>query len=62
MNEFLTTLSSEQSLLWAVFVLGVVAAAALSLTLFWGTFFRAAAVLRRGLRRGSSAEEENVLP
>ena len=62
MNEFLTTLSSGQPLLWALFVLAVVAAAALSLTLFWGAFFRAATALRRGLRSGPSEEGEDVLP
>ena len=63
MNEFLTSLSSGQPLLWAVFVLAVMAATALSLTLFWGGFFRAAAVLRRGLMKGRpSAEGEDVLP
>ena len=62
MNEFLTTLSSGQPLLWALFVLAVVAAAALSLTMFWGTFFRAAVVLRRVLGVGHSAEGEDVLP
>ena len=63
MNEFLTSLSSGQPLLWAFFVLGVMAVAALSLTFFWGTFFRAAAMLRRGLRGSRSpAEGEDVLP
>ena len=61
MNEFLTNLSSGQPLLWAVFVLGVMATVALSLTLFWGTFFRAAAALR-GLRRSPPAEGDDVLP
>ena len=35
MYEFLTGLSSGQSLLWALFVLGVIAGLALLLTLFW---------------------------
>ena len=47
MNEFLTSLSSGQPLLWAVFVLGVMAAAALSLSLFWGAVLRVAGMFRR---------------
>jgi hypothetical protein len=62
MNEFLTSLSSGPTLLWAFFVLGVMAVVALSLTLFWGGFFRAAAALRRGLRGRPSSEGEDVLP
>ena len=51
MNEFLTSLSSGQPLLWAGFVLGAVAAAALSLSLFWGTLFRVAEAVT-AFRRG----------
>ncbi len=47
MNEFLAGLSSGQPLLWAVFVPGAVATAALSLTAFWGAVFRASEVFRR---------------
>ena len=61
MNEFLTDLSSGQPLLWAVFVLGVMAAVALTLTAVWGTFFRVAGFLR-GLRRRPAAGGEDVLP
>jgi len=61
MNEFLTGLSSGQPLLWAVFVLGVMAVVAVSLTLFWGGFFRVATALR-GLRRNTPAERDDVLP
>ena len=47
MNEFLTGLSSSgPPWLWGLFVLGVMAAAALSLSVFWATLFRAAAWLR----------------
>ena len=35
MYEFLTGLSSGQPLLWALFVLGVIAGLALLLSLFW---------------------------
>ncbi len=62
MNEFLTNLSSGQPLLWAVFVLGVMAIVAVSLTVFWGGFFRAAAMLRRGLRGRPSTDGDDVLP
>ena len=62
MNEFLTALSSQQPLLWALFVLAVMATAASSLTLLWGAFFRAAAVLRRRPGEGPAAEGEDVLP
>ena len=48
MNEFLTSLSSGTPLLWALFVLGVMAVAATSLTAFWGTVFRVAGMLRGG--------------
>ena len=47
-------------MLWAMFVLGVVAAAALSLSVFWGTLFRAAALLR-GRRGETAADRDNVL-
>ena len=46
MHEFLTGLSSGPAWLWALFVLGVMAAAALSLSVFWAALFRAAAWLR----------------
>ena len=48
MNEFLTTYSSEHRLLWALLIIGVVAASAIGLHLFWTAVFRAAAVLRGG--------------
>ena len=59
MNEFLTSLSSGQPLLWAVFVLAVMAAVALSLTAFWGSVFRVAGLLRRGR---TPISEDDVLP
>ncbi len=59
MNEFLTGLSSGQPLLWAVFVIGVMAATALSLSAFWGGLFRIASVFRRERPR---AEGDDVLP
>ncbi len=47
MNEFLTGLSSGQPLLWALFVLGVMAVAALSLSVFWGGVFCLVGAFRR---------------
>ena len=58
MSEFLTSLSSGQPLLWAVFVLGVMAAAALSLSVFWAGVFRAAGMFRRQRPR---ADGDDVL-
>ena len=50
MNEFLTGLSAGQPLLWALFVLGVMAVVAVSLSIFWGGVFRTLGLLRG--RRG----------
>ena len=47
MNEFLTGLSSGQPLLWAAFVLGVMAVAALTLSTFWAGVFRLAEAFTR---------------
>ena len=58
MSEFLTSLSSGQPLLWAAFVLAVMAAAALSLSAFWGGVFRVAGMFRRGRTR---ADGDDVL-
>ena len=59
MNEFLTNLSSGHPLLWALFVLAVMAVAALSLTAFWGSVLRMAGLLRR---RRAPISEDDVLP
>lgn len=48
MNEFLTSLSAGQPVVWALFVLGVMAITALLLTAFWGGVFRMSSWLRRG--------------
>ena len=58
MSEFLTVLSSGQPLLWALFVLGVMAFAALSLSIFWGGVFRTLNLLRGGRSR---ADGDDVL-
>lgn len=59
MNEFLTTLSSGQPVLWALFVLGVMAASALLLTAFWGSVFRLSGLFRR---KRAPISEDDVLP
>ena len=51
MTEFLTSLSSGLPLLWALFVLGVMAVVALSLSVFWSGIFRAVDLLRGGRAR-----------
>ena len=48
MNEFLTNFSSNHTLLWALLIIGVVAASAIGLHLFWTALFRSVAALRGG--------------
>ena len=48
MNEFLNSLSAGPSVLWAFFVLGVMATTALLLSVFWGGVFRVSGWFRRG--------------
>ncbi|MCH8298899.1 MAG: hypothetical protein IH873_12590 [Chloroflexi bacterium] len=48
MNEFLTNFSSNHTLLWALLIVGVVAATAIGLHLFWTAVFRSVAALRGG--------------
>ena len=55
-NEFLTNLSSAQPVLWGLFVLGVIGAASLVLSLFW-----ARAVPARLLGREAEAESPGGL-
>ena len=55
MNEFLTNYSSDHTLLWALLIIGVVAAAAISLHLFWSGVFQAVAALVG--RRSRSPED-----
>ena len=47
MNEFLTGLSSGQPVVWAAFVLGVMAVAALTLSFFWDGTLRAVRAFTR---------------
>ena len=58
MNEFLTSLSDGLPVVWALFVLGVMAATALLLSAFWGGVFRMSAWLQRGRRH---ADGDDVL-
>lgn len=39
MNEFLSDLAADSSILWAVFVLGVTIVLSLALYIFWETIF-----------------------
>ena len=55
MNEFLTSYSSDHTLLWALLIIGVIAAAAISLHLFWSGVFQAVAALVG--RRSRSPED-----
>ena len=66
MNEFLTSFSSDQSVLWAVFVLGVITATALGLSLFWGAVFRLGSMISSFTKRTSTkkttVDGRDVLP
>ncbi|MDA1128747.1 MAG: hypothetical protein O2913_08620 [Chloroflexi bacterium] len=55
MNEFLIDLSADNSLVWALFVLGVVAASALALSVVTGLLLRLGEAVgsRLGRRRAS---------
>jgi len=57
MNEFLTSLSAGQPVVWALFVLGVMAVVALLLSAFWDGVFRLAGRFQRGRRH---AEGDDV--
>ena len=48
MNDFLTNFSSDHTLLWALLIVGVIAASAIGLHLFWTAVFRSLAALRGG--------------
>ena len=48
MNDFLTNFSSDHTLLWALLIIGVIAASAIGLHLFWTAVFRSLAALRGG--------------
>ena len=61
LNEFLTSFSADRSVLWSIFILGVVIAAALGLTLFWGAVFRLGSMIS-SLTKKTSSDGKNVLP
>ncbi len=46
MNEFLTSFSSDHTLLWALLIVGVIAASAIGLHIFWTIVLRSWAALR----------------
>ena len=52
MNEFLTNLSSDHTLLWALSIIFLMAASAVGLHFFWTAVFRSVAALR-GITRKS---------
>ncbi len=56
MNEFLTSYSSDHTLLWALLIIGAVAVAAIGFHTFWTIVFRTVATLRAmpGRRRKGS--------
>ena len=56
MNEFLTDLSSDSPLLWALFVLGVVASSALMLSVVSTSLIR----LGSAIGRSKAAKKESV--
>ncbi len=61
MNEFLTDLSADSPLLWALFVLGVIAASALALSVVSGLLLRlgSAAVALFGRRKTPNKDAAN---
>jgi len=48
MNEFLTEFSADYTLLWALFIIGTMAVAAVALHVFWSLVLRSVASLRGG--------------
>ena len=56
MNEFLTKFSTDYTFLWALFIIGTMAVAAVTLHIFWSIVLRSIASLRGGL---SQRREDN---
>ena len=48
MNEFLTEFSTDYTFLWALFIIGTMAVAAVTLHIFWSIVLRSIACLRGG--------------
>jgi len=48
MNEFLTEFSADYTFLWALFIIGTMGVAAVTLHVFWSIVLRAIASLRGG--------------
>lgn len=61
MNEFLASFSLGQSVLWAVFILGIVTATTLGLSLFWSAVFRLGSMISHVTRR-TPPDGRDVLP
>ena len=62
MNEFLTNLSADNPLLWALFVLGLVAASALVLSIVTGLLLRLGTALAAIFGRRKTVDRDGVVP
>lgn len=62
MNEFLTNLSADNPLLWALFVLGLVAASALVLSIVTGLLLRLGTALAAIFGRCKTVDRDDVVP
>lgn len=62
MNEFLTNLSADNPLLWALFVLGLVAASALVLSIVTGLLLRLGTALAAIFGRRKTVDRDDVVP
>ena len=62
MNEFLTTFSSDHSVLWALMVVAVVLAIALALHGFWRVAFPALGSLWPGKKNANQTGADDVVP
>ena len=62
MNEFLTNLSADNPLLWALFVLGLVAASALVLSIVTGQLLRLGTALAAIFGRRKTVDRDDVVP
>jgi hypothetical protein len=62
MNEFLTNLSADNPLLWALFVLGLVAASALVLSIVTGMLLRLGTALAAIFGRRKTVDGDDVVP
>ncbi|NQW22980.1 MAG: hypothetical protein HQ475_05990 [SAR202 cluster bacterium] len=61
MNDFLANLSAESPVLWALFVVGVVAASALALSVVTGLMLRLGQAFAGLFGRHKTAERDDVV-